>query len=125
MPERKLFDLGRTAHVVAPFSDTLDSITSAAHACTEAGLITICAFPAYKRADRDKLRAGIGDSRFIEVFVDTPVALCKERRPDADFSGFEAPDAPDLTLKLEEQRMHAAIESIVQVLAEHGQFDER
>ena len=123
--ERKLFDLGRTAHVVAPFADTLDSITSAAHACTEAGLITICAFPAFKREERDKLRAGIGDSRFIEVFVDTPVALCKERRPDADFTGFEAPDAPDLTLKLGDLRMHSAIESIVQVLAEHGQFDER
>jgi len=123
--ERKLFDLGRTAHVVTPFADTLDSITSAAHACTDAGLITICAFPVYKRAERDKLRAGIGDARFIEVFVDTPPALCQERRPDADFSGFEPPEKPALTLKLEEQRVHTAIEAIVQALEQHGQFDER
>jgi bifunctional enzyme CysN/CysC len=30
--ERKLFDLGRTAHVVTPFAQTLDSMISAAHA---------------------------------------------------------------------------------------------
>jgi bifunctional enzyme CysN/CysC len=123
--ERKLFDLGRTAHVVTPFSDTLDSITSAAHACTSAGLITICAFPSYKRQERAKLKAGIGSERFVEVFVDTPLALCKERRPDANFEGFEPPDAADLVVHLDEQRIHTAIEAIVDVLARHGQFNER
>jgi bifunctional enzyme CysN/CysC len=123
--ERKLFDLGRTAHVVTPFSDTLDSITSAAHACTDAGLITICAYPTYKRADRAKVKQGIGEKRFVEVFVDTPLALCKERRPDATFEGFEPPTAADLVVKLEEQRVHTAIEAIVELLARHGQFDER
>ncbi|HET8934363.1 MAG TPA: sulfate adenylyltransferase subunit CysN [Polyangiales bacterium] len=123
--ERKLFDLGRTAHVVTPFSDTLDSITSAAHACTDAGLITICAYPTFKRADRAKVKQGIGEKRFVEVFVDTPLALCKERRPDAVFEGFEPPTAADLVVKLEEQRVHVAIEAIVELLGRHGQFDER
>jgi bifunctional enzyme CysN/CysC len=122
--ERKLFDLGRTAHVVTPFSDTLDSITSAAHACTDAGLITIVAYPSLKLAERAKVKQGIGDKRFVEVFVDTPLALCKERRPDAAFDGFEAPTAPDLVVKLEEQRVHVAIEQIVALLEKHGQFDE-
>jgi adenylylsulfate kinase-like enzyme len=120
-----LFDLGRTAHVVTPFADTLDSMVSAAHACTEAGLITICAYPSYKRADRTRLRSALRDERFIEVFVDTPLALCKERRPDADFSGFEPPETPDLHVKLEDQRMFQAIDAIVDVLEQHGQFDER
>jgi adenylylsulfate kinase-like enzyme len=123
--ERKLFDLGRTAHLVTPFADTLDSMTSAAHACTAAGLITICAFPAYKQSERDKLRQSLGKDRFFEVFVDTPAALCKERRPDGDFSGFEAPTVPDLVVKLEEQRMFQAIDAIIDVLEKHGQFDER
>jgi len=123
--ERKLFDLGRTAHVVTPFAETLDSITSAAHACTAAGLITICAFPSYKRAEREKLRSSLGADRFIEIFVDTPLALCKERRPDAEFGGFEPPTDPALVVKLEEQRIFQAIESVVDVLEKHGQFDER
>jgi len=125
--ERKLFDLGRTAHVVTPFSNTLDSITSAAHACTDAGLITIGAYQTYKRADRAKIKAGVGEKRFVEVFVDTKAELCAERRPDvaATFNEFEPPTAPDLVVKLDEQRVHVAIEAIVDLLEKHGQFDER
>jgi bifunctional enzyme CysN/CysC len=123
--ERKLFDLGRTAHVVTPFAETLDSITSAAHACTYAGLITICAFPSYKRADRAKVREALGPDKFIEVFVDTDVALCRERRPDASFEGFEPPTTPELTVHLDQVRMYQAIDAIVDILGKHGQFDER
>ncbi|MET0385390.1 MAG: sulfate adenylyltransferase subunit CysN [Polyangiales bacterium] len=123
--ERKLFDLGRTAHVVTPHGDTLDAMITAAHACTDAGLITICAYHSYKRSERAKVRDAIGVERFVEVFVDTPLALCKERRPDADLSGFEPPEAPVLAVNLEDQRIHTAIEQIVELLATHGQFDER
>jgi bifunctional enzyme CysN/CysC len=123
--ERKLFDLGRTAYVVTPFAETLESITSAAHACTNAGLITICASASYKRADRAKVRAALGKDRFIEIFVDTDPGLCRERRPDADFEGFEAPLAAEAVVNLDQLRMHQAIETIVDVLTQHGQFDER
>jgi bifunctional enzyme CysN/CysC len=121
--ERKLFDLGRTANVVTPFADTLESITSAAHACTSAGLITICAFPAYKKSERAAVKKALGDARFLEVFVNTDPALCKQRRPDADFEGFEAPDAPTLTLALDDSRQHVAIEQILAALDKAGQFD--
>jgi bifunctional enzyme CysN/CysC len=123
--ERKLFDLSRTAHVVTPFAETLDSITSAAHACTYAGLITICAFPSYKRADRARVRDALGTDKFLEVFVDTELALCRERRPDASFEGFEPPTTAELTVHLDKLRMHEAIDAIVDLLGKHGQFDER
>jgi adenylylsulfate kinase-like enzyme len=109
--------------VVTPFAETLDSITSAAHACTGAGLVTICAFPAYKRAERDKVRAAVSGERFIEVFVDTDPALCRQRRPDASHDGFEAPSKPDVTLKLDSLRMHQAIDDIVDAIAARGLFD--
>jgi adenylylsulfate kinase-like enzyme len=133
--ERKLFDLGRTATVItigrhtakhpADFrgAETLDSITSAAHACTHAGLITICAFPSYKESDRAQVRAAIGSERFIEVFVNTDPALCRERRPDASFEGFEAPKQPALEVKLDRSHMHESIEALLGVLEKHGQFD--
>jgi bifunctional enzyme CysN/CysC len=123
--ERKLFDLGHTAHVLTPFAETLDSITSAAHACTSAGLITICAFASYKRAERQQVRTALGPERFIEVFVDADPALCRERRPDANFEGFEAPDQAEVTVKLDEIRVHQAIEAIMDMLEKHGQFVER
>ncbi len=122
--ERRLFDLGRTATVVAPVGEDLRSMISAAKAATDAGLITICAFPSYKRADRQQVRARIGGSRFVHVYVNTPEELCRERRPDADFDGFEPPQKPDVTVDLEATRLDAAIDFILESLERHRQFEE-
>jgi len=121
--ERRLFDLGHTAHVIEPVDETLDGIVSAAHACTSAGLIAICAFPSKKRADREKVRARIGEGRFIEVFVDTDIALCRERRPDADLEGFEPPLEPAVRVSFEQMRLHKAVESVIETLEQAKQLD--
>ncbi len=122
--ERRLFDLGRTATVVAPVGEDLRSMISAAKAATDAGLITICAFPSYHRADRAQVRSRIGGPRFVHVYVNTPEALCRERRPDANFEGFEPPERPDVTVDLEATRLDSAIDSILESLEGHRQFDE-
>ncbi len=120
--ERRLFDLGRTATVVDPTNEDLRSIISAAKACTDAGLVTICAFPSYHKEDRDNLRERLGDDRVIQVYVNTDEKLCRERRPDADFSGFEAPQNPDLVVALDQVRLDKAIEFIVEALEKRGQL---
>jgi len=120
--ERRLFDDGRTAHVVEPFDDDLRTLTSAARACTHAGLITICAYPSYKRADRAHVAETLGASHFFEVFVNTDQAVCQERRPKADFSGFEAPESPAVTVNLDEMRLEPAVDAIIQALEKAGQF---
>jgi bifunctional enzyme CysN/CysC len=122
--ERRLFDLGRTATVVAPVGEDLRSMISAAKAATDAGLITICAFPSYHQADRERVRVRIGGSRFVQVYVNTREALCRERRPDANFEGFEPPKRPDVTVDLESIRLDAAIDAILESLERHGQFEE-
>ncbi|RLB50133.1 MAG: sulfate adenylyltransferase subunit CysN [Deltaproteobacteria bacterium] len=122
--ERRLFDTGRTATVVAPVDEDLRSMVSAAKAATDAGLITICAFASYHQADRDQVRARVGGPRFVHVYVNTPEALCRERRPDADFEGFEPPRTPDVTVDLESTRLDDAIEAVLESLEHHGQFDE-
>jgi bifunctional enzyme CysN/CysC len=119
--ERRLFDLGRTAHVITS-AETLEAITAAAHACTEAGLVTICAFASYKRSAREHVRAVVGSERFVEVYVNTPLAQCRERRPDASFEGFEPPEEPALDVSLDRLPLHQAIEAIVEVLEKRGQF---
>jgi bifunctional enzyme CysN/CysC len=121
--ERRLFDLGHTAHVVEPVDETLEGVISAAHACTSAGLIAICAYSSKKAAERAKVRERIGASRFFEVFVDTELALCMERRPDGDFEGFEAPIATAVRVSLEQIRMHNAVEAILEALERAGQFE--
>jgi bifunctional enzyme CysN/CysC len=123
--ERRLFDLGHTAHVADPVGESLEGIASAARACTNAGLIAICAYESKRRAERAQVAARIGPERFFEVFVDTSLAVCKERRPDGDFDGFEPPTTAALTLKLDSIRMHDAVEQIIAMLERAGQFSER
>jgi bifunctional enzyme CysN/CysC len=122
--ERRLFDLGRTAHVADPVGESLESMASVARACTKAGLITICAFESKLRSEREQVRARVGAERFLEVFVDTSLEVCRERRPDADFSGFEAPEAPAVTVQLDRIRLHDAAEQVLLALERAGQFEE-
>jgi bifunctional enzyme CysN/CysC len=121
--ERRLFDEGRTATVVIPVGEDLRSMISAAKAVTDAGLINICAFPSPTAKDREALTKRIGEDRVVQVYVNTDMALCKERRPDADFSSFEPPENPDLTIALHEVSIDKAVEIIVQALEERGQFE--
>jgi bifunctional enzyme CysN/CysC len=113
--ERKLFDLGHAAHVLAPQGESLDAMTVAAKALADAGIVAVCALPAKTQAERAAARAKVGE-RFVEVFVDTSLALCKERKPDADFSGFESPTAADVTVSMEESRVEAAVDAIIAAL---------
>ncbi|MGB8222580.1 MAG: sulfate adenylyltransferase subunit CysN [Polyangiales bacterium] len=121
--ERKLFDEGRTATVVNPVGEDLRSMISAAKAVTDAGLINICAFPSPTSTDRDQLRKRIGGDRVIQVYVNTDEALCRERRPDADFSNFEPPQNPDITVALDQMRIDSAVQLILDALDKRGQFE--
>lgn len=47
----------------------------------EAGLVVLTAFISPHRAERQMVRERVGEGRFIEVFVDTPLAICEARDP--------------------------------------------
>jgi bifunctional enzyme CysN/CysC len=122
--ERKLFDEGRTATVVIPVGEDLRSMISAAKAVTDAGLINICAFPSPTAKDREELTKRIGEDRVVQVYVNTDLDLCRERRPDADFSSFEPPEDPDVTIALDQVRIDKAVAIIIEALKARGQFED-
>lgn len=79
----------------------------------DAGLVVLTAFISPHRAERQMVRDLLGDGQFIEVFVDTPLAVCEARDPKGlykkaragelrNFTGidsvYEAPDAPEIHL---------------------------
>ncbi|MDI6636753.1 adenylyl-sulfate kinase [Pantoea dispersa] len=79
----------------------------------DAGLVVLTAFISPHRAERQMVRDLLGDGQFIEVFVDTPLAVCEARDPKGlykkaragelrNFTGidsvYEAPDAPEIQL---------------------------
>lgn len=47
----------------------------------DAGLVVLTAFISPHRAERQMVRERVGNSRFIEVFVDTPLDICEQRDP--------------------------------------------
>jgi bifunctional enzyme CysN/CysC len=80
----------------------------------EAGLITLVACISPFQAERDFARSLVGLGKFLEVFVDTPLALCEERDTKGlyrrarlgeitDFTGidspYERPTNPDITIE--------------------------
>ena len=79
----------------------------------EAGLVAIVALISPFRAERRMARALMAPGAFVEVFVDTPLAVCEARDPKglyrrarageiADFTGigspYEPPESPEIVL---------------------------
>ncbi|MDN4628441.1 adenylyl-sulfate kinase [Erwinia sp. DT-104] len=79
----------------------------------DAGLIVLSAFISPHREERQMVRDMVGEGRFIEVFVDTPLAICEARDPKGlykkaragelrNFTGidavYEAPERPEIRL---------------------------
>lgn len=68
----------------------------------EQGLIVIASFISPYRRERSLARSIVGPSRFVEVYVNTPVAVCEARDPKGlyrraragELRGFTGVDAP-------------------------------
>jgi bifunctional enzyme CysN/CysC len=104
-------DLGFTPQDRA---ENVRRISEVAKILVDAGLIVLVAVISPFEADRQRARSLFGEGEFLEVFVDTPVAICVERDPKGlykkankgeipNFTGigqsYEAPKNPDLHLK--------------------------
>lgn len=96
----------------------------------DAGLVVLTAFISPHRAERQMVRDMLVSGQFIEVFVDTPLAICEARDPKGlykkaragelkNFTGidsvYEAPEHPDIHLQ-GEQLVTNLIEQLLDVL---------
>lgn len=61
--------------------ENIRRVAEVAKLMMDAGLIVITAFISPFRAERELARNLIGEENFIEVFVDTPLAVCEQRDP--------------------------------------------
>ena len=150
--ERKLFDIGRAVMVLDgeqvrrglskdlgfTFEERSENLRRSAHLANilnDAGMICIAAFVAPNATVRDKVAGVVGTERFLTVFVDAPLELCRERDSkgqyaDADagrlkdFSGvtapYEVPESPDLVLKSGEQTVEECADAIISLLTDKG-----
>jgi len=95
-------DLGFTE---ADRVENIRRVAEVARLMLDAGLITIVSFISPFRAERDMARALVGHDEFVEVFVDTPLAVAEERDPKGlykkarrgelkHFTGIDSPYEP-------------------------------
>ena len=74
----KRFGLGFSAQ---DREENIRRIGAVAKLFAEAGIIAITAFISPYRADRDRVRATLGQGDFVEIFVDAPIDVCEARDP--------------------------------------------
>lgn len=129
--ERELFNLGRSVYVLdgdnirhglgsnLGFSpkdrtENIRRVGEVAKLFADAGVICITAFISPYRADRELVRKIMPAGRFIEVFVNAPLAVCEQRDPKGlyakarkneikEFTGisapYEEPPNPEIELR--------------------------
>jgi bifunctional enzyme CysN/CysC len=94
----------------------------------DAGLIVLTAFISPFRAERELVRGMLPDGEFVEVFIDTPLAVAEARDVKGlyrkaragelkNFTGidspYEPPEAPDIHVDTTQETPEAAAERIV------------
>lgn len=118
-------------------TENIRRIGEVAKLFADAGAITLTAFISPYRADRDLVRKLHEEAKipFIEVFVDTPVAVCEQRDPKGfykkarsgeikQFTGvsdpYEAPEKPEFVLKNGEMKLEQAVAALAGYLQGAG-----
>ncbi len=116
-------------------SENLRRVSEVARLVNGQGLIAIAAMVAPDRDVRQRARDLVGADRYVEVFVDTPIEVCRERDPHGlyamadsgeipSFPGvsadFDRPTDADLRVDTSSQDVDECIDAIVRMLTERG-----
>jgi bifunctional enzyme CysN/CysC len=123
-------DLGFTA---ADRVENIRRVGEVARLMVDAGLIVITAFISPFRSERRLARSMFDDREFVEIFVDTPLAIIEKRDPKGlyrkarrgelkNFTGidspYEIPETPELHIRTDSTTAEAAAARIVDYLRE-------
>lgn len=114
--------------------DRSENIRRVADLCqqlNDTGIVTIAALISPYRADREMARHTIGENRFIEVYLATPLPVCEARDPKglykrarageiSHFTGisdtYEVPLSPDLSFDTSRQPTHECVTATLNLL---------
>ena len=77
--------------------ENIRRVAEVAKLMMDAGLIVLTAFISPFRAEREMARRLIGEENFVEVFVDTPLALCEQRDPKGLYKKARSGQLPNMT----------------------------
>ena len=125
-------DLGFTQ---ADRVENIRRVAEVARLMADAGLIAVVSFISPFRSERRMARELVGEGEFVEVFVDTPLAVAEARDPKglyakarrgelANFTGldspYEPPESPELHVDTTTVAAPEAARRVVDALRERG-----
>jgi adenylylsulfate kinase len=111
--------------------ENIRRVGEVAKLATDAGLIVLAAFISPFRSDRRIVRDILPQNQFVEVFVDTPLEVCKQRDPKGlyekaergeikQFTGidspYETPEAAEVYLDAETQSVAESVNQLLEFL---------
>jgi bifunctional enzyme CysN/CysC len=146
--DRKLTDLGRHVYVLdgdnlrhgltshlgfsdADRAENVRLVSEAAKLMVDAGLVVIVCLISPFKAEREKARALFAADEFVEVFVDTPMAVLQARDPKGLYAKaklglirgltgvdapYEAPENPDVHLHTADVEVQSLVEQLLKHL---------
>lgn len=100
-------------------SENLRRMAEVSKLFLDAGIVVLAAFIAPLRKDRSFIEAIVGKDHYLEVYVDTPIAVCEQRDVKGlykkaregqvlNFTGvsapYEAPEHPDFVISHQERK---------------------
>ena len=115
--------------------ENIRRISEVAQLFVDAGLIVSTAFISPFAADRAMAANKLDQGEFIEVYIDTPIAVCEQRDPKGlykkarageikDFTGidstYEAPESPAIHIDTSTKSIAQCAQQVVDYLVEHG-----
>ncbi len=121
-------DLGFDA---AARAENVRRVGEVARLMVDAGLVAIVALVSPFRADRARAAALLPEGSFLEVFVDTPPDVCRQRDVKGLYrkaaaglvrnvtgldQGYEPPEAPALVLHTDRQSIDQCVDALVQLV---------
>ena len=131
----KRFGLGFSAQ---DREENIRRIGTVAKLFCDSGVIAITAFISPYRVDRDRARAMVEESDFIEIFVDAPLEVCEARDPKGmykkarageikGFTGiddpYEPPEKPEIVLNARCKSAETLADELIAYLQVSGKID--
>jgi len=118
--------------------ENIRRVAETAKLFVDAGLIVLVSFISPFRAERRMARDLVDDGEFVEVYVDTPIEICRQRDPKGlyakaeagqikNFTGidspYEAPEQAEIHLMTSQAPAEMMAERVVDYLREHRLID--
>ena len=115
--------------------ENIRRVSEVAKLFVDSGMLVITAFISPFKADRDYCREILDDNEFVEIFIDTPLAVCEARDPKglykkarsgdiSHFTGidseYQVPVNPEITVTYQDEDAVATADRLYALLIDKG-----